>query len=98
MIANHGLTGKQLAALKIALWWHTQHDTSSDRTPLARMVAKGKSIRLLGSWSRADAVARAARSLLGAVTLLAGALDGEAEAASRLRSRVRRTALSGGIE
>jgi hypothetical protein len=22
----------------IALWWQTQHDTSSDRTPLARML------------------------------------------------------------
>jgi hypothetical protein len=26
------------SALKIARWWHCQHDTSSDRTPLARML------------------------------------------------------------
>jgi hypothetical protein len=29
------------SALKIARWWHCQHDTSSDRTPLARMLPRG---------------------------------------------------------
>jgi hypothetical protein len=26
------------SAIKIARWWHSQHDTSSHRTPLARML------------------------------------------------------------
>jgi hypothetical protein len=26
------------SALKIVRWWHCQHDTASDRTPLARML------------------------------------------------------------
>jgi Divergent InlB B-repeat domain len=28
------------SALKIARWWHCQHDTSSDSTPLARMLPR----------------------------------------------------------
>jgi hypothetical protein len=29
------------AALRIARWWHCQHDTSSDRTPFRAHVAEG---------------------------------------------------------
>jgi hypothetical protein len=29
---------RQGSALRIASWWHRWHDTSSDRTPLARML------------------------------------------------------------
>jgi hypothetical protein len=34
-----GTSSDHGSALRIARWWHCQHDTSSDRTPLARMLA-----------------------------------------------------------
>jgi hypothetical protein len=33
-----GTWSGQRSALRIVLWWHCQHVTSSDRTPLARML------------------------------------------------------------
>jgi hypothetical protein len=33
-----GTSSDHGSALKIALWWHCQHDTSSDRTLFARML------------------------------------------------------------
>jgi hypothetical protein len=33
-----GTSSDHGSALMIARWWHCQHDTSSDRTPLARML------------------------------------------------------------
>jgi hypothetical protein len=33
-LSGHG------SALKIARWWHSEHDIASDRTPLARMLPR----------------------------------------------------------
>jgi hypothetical protein len=39
----------------IVRWWHCQHDTSSDRTLLARMLPSVIGRAGLGSWSCAHA-------------------------------------------
>jgi hypothetical protein len=38
--AGTGTPSGHGSALKIARWWHCQQHTSSDRTPLARMLPK----------------------------------------------------------
>jgi hypothetical protein len=38
--AGTGTSSGQLSALRIARWWHIQQHTSSDRTPLARMLPR----------------------------------------------------------
>jgi hypothetical protein len=35
---GNGTSSGQGPALMITRWWHCQHETSSDRTPLARML------------------------------------------------------------
>jgi hypothetical protein len=61
-----GTWSGQGSALKIARWWHCQQHTSSDRTPLARMLP-----RVIGgpAWDRG----RGLMSLLGRRDLGIGA-------------------------
>jgi hypothetical protein len=35
-----GMSSDHRSALKIARWWHCQQHTSSERTPLARMLPR----------------------------------------------------------
>jgi hypothetical protein len=37
---GNGTSSDHVSAFKIARWWHCQHDTSSDRTPLAHMLPR----------------------------------------------------------
>jgi sulfur dioxygenase len=50
------------SALRIVLWWHTQQHTSSDRTPLARMLPNG-----IGPQFRSRTISSTAASAVKAV-------------------------------
>jgi hypothetical protein len=51
-----GTSSDHGSALRIVLWWHTQQHTSSDRTPLARMLPSV--MGSIGSLRRLEAIRR----------------------------------------
>jgi hypothetical protein len=51
-----GTSSAHGSALTIAWWWQFQHDTSSERTPLARMLSRV--IGSIGSLMRLTAIRR----------------------------------------
>src|SRR5271154_3717465 len=55
--AGTGVLSGHGSALRIARWWHSQHDTSSDRTPWARMLPSV--IGSIGSLKRGLVIANA---------------------------------------
>jgi hypothetical protein len=63
------------SALKIARWWHSQQHTSSDRTPLARMLPRviGSAVAERGRVVMLARVADRSGGWKDAVTAMAGA-------------------------